>query len=112
MTTQLKISIHTLATVNKIVQGIYIAKPTLNTLENVQRSIGFGLAEKLEKKCKEVVKKHNNLFDSKKEISITFKFHEAWALEKILASLECNCENDLEKVQVRKVIFNINQKQS
>lgn len=104
MKISLKTSIEKLAILDRIVGGIYCTKPSMNLMENVQRSIAFDVTEKLTAKSKSVVKKHNNLFDSTKEISISLKYHEAWSMREVLRDLIINCENDFERHAVQTTI--------
>ena len=52
-------------------------------LYNVIHSISLDLAETFDKKFKTIIKK-SNLFDFKKKIKFSFKYHEAWALKVFL----------------------------
>jgi len=52
-------------------------------LYNVIHSISLDLADTFDTKFKTIVKKAN-LFDAKKKIKFSFKYHEAWALKVFL----------------------------
>lgn len=106
----LKVNIETLAAINDVVQEIYNIKPTSKVMENVKRSIGFELAEKINTKCRAAVKKHNNLFDGGEKISLSLKYYEAWALKEILVDFIAVSETDFNKILTQKTIALIDQK--
>jgi hypothetical protein len=72
--------------VNSLLQLVYDHPLGANKQENVLKSIGYDVADSFQKKVNTRIKKAN-LLDDRKKVKITFKYHEAWALELIIRSL-------------------------
>lgn len=87
---------------------IYEMPKSVNTHQNVYKSIGFDLSDKFDVKAKALVKK-SGLFETKKA-KVTLKFHEAWALEKILIDLKPIIQNEFQQTMTQSVINYLNQK--
>lgn len=77
--------------------------------ERVLLSIMFELAEIFQKRAKKITHS-TDLFNVKKKISITFKYHEAWALEQIIRDVINLEENHYKKNLLQKTADEINQK--
>ncbi|MCH4824276.1 hypothetical protein ML462_13960 [Gramella lutea] len=85
MKIELKLSTDTLMAANKILKEVYNLPVSCVSRENVYKSIGMDLADKFDSKCKAQIRKAN-LFENKK-VKLTLKYHEAWALEALIADL-------------------------
>lgn len=107
---RLKITITTLGVINRIGQSIYTAPPAVDFTEKIWRSIAFDVVEKIEKRCKAIVKRHDNLYDGDALISLSLKFHEAWALKEALHKFQNEAENELQALLNSKVINFLDQK--
>jgi hypothetical protein len=110
MKIEIHLSIDTLVATDQQLQKIYELPLSLKTTENVYKSIGFDLADAFNKKAKNQIKKAN-LFE-KKSKKMTLKYHEAWALEKILKDLQEHSPpaNDYKKTLLRSLTDKLNQK--
>ena len=108
MKIEFKTSNDCLMAINKILQEIYKLPVSLDTRENVYKSIGFDLADKFDAKYKSQIKKAN-LFENKK-IKVSLKYHEAWALEAIIRDWSDNLNNDYQKSLLSNLTDIINQK--
>lgn len=92
---------------NQMLQQVYEMPVSMDQRENVYKSIGFDLADKLDKKVKTLIRKAN-LFD-KEKIKLSLKYHEAWALEAILLDRAPLIGNDYQKNLTQALIHTINQ---
>ncbi|UAB84998.1 hypothetical protein INR75_02915 [Zunongwangia sp. SCSIO 43204] len=108
MKVELKLKPDTLIAVNKLLQKVYDLPVSTDKRENVYKSIGFDLADKLDKKHKNLIKKADLFSD--KAIKITLKYHEAWALEEILMELIAEEDNPYYKTLQQSMINKINEK--
>lgn len=72
-------------------------------------SICLELAEKFQKKVKTQLKKAN-LFDTTKQVKISLKYYEAWALYQYLQNWVLNQSNYRDELRVQNVINTLNQK--
>jgi hypothetical protein len=111
MKVEIKLNNDSILAVNEVLKGIYEMQPSVNKKEKVYRSIGFELADKFDKKAKELIKK-SSLFDTQKKHKFSFKFYEAWALEIILRELFTATPNHYTRLKVNIVIDTLNQKLS
>lgn len=108
MNIEIKLSVDTVSAVNNLLKQIYELPVSQDKRENIYKSIGFDLADKIDKKYKNLIKKAN-LFDNKKK-KLSLKYHEAWALEAIIQDLLETVENDYHKSLLRNLTNIINQK--
>ena len=108
MKIKLKINADSVATVNKLIEQIYYAS-NLNQEAKVVQSICFEVANKFHKSYKTAIE-NNNLFDSSKKQTITLKYHEAFALERLIMLLIHTVNDDLAKAQLNQIKDFINQK--
>lgn len=106
----LKISIETLAAIHEVIQGIYTQQPTQELTQKLYRSIGFEVVEKFDSKRKAIIKKSNGAFNPADEITISLKFHEAWALKYLLTALSESITNGWAINENRKIINFLDQK--
>lgn len=102
----------TVMALDRLLEMIWDLPVSTDKRENVYKSIGYDVADKVSSKAKNIIKKAD-LF-SKKPISISLKYHEAWALEIIISEL---LENFPDKNEYRTTLLNsfkdsINQKLS
>ncbi|AUS06459.1 hypothetical protein [Pseudotamlana carrageenivorans] len=109
MKIELKLNNDALMAVNKLLQRTYELPVSVNKVENVYKSIGFDLADTFDKKVKTKIKKAD-LFDQKKLVKFTLKFHEVWALHRILIDLMPLCDNKFLANHVQNVINKLDQK--
>lgn len=109
MKVELKINNDALMAVSQLIQKIYNLSVSVNHIENVYISIGYDLADLFDNKVKTKIKKAD-LFDQKKLIKFTFKYHEAWALHEILRNLKPFADSSFKKHQIQTVIDKLNPK--
>lgn len=108
MKVELRLKPDTVAAVNKLLQKVYKMPVSTDKRENVYKSIGFDLADKIDKKYKNLIKKAD-LFNDK-PIKITLKYHEAWALEQIIIELIADEENEYYRTLQQGLINKVNEK--
>lgn len=108
MKVEFQIKNDTLIAVDKQLDKIYTLPVSQVKTENVYKSIGYDLADKINTKAKTLIKRAN-LFD-KKKTKLTLKYHEAWALEQILSELIAYEANDYHRALLQAFINQINQK--
>jgi len=109
MKIQIKLKIDALIAVSKMLESIYnLPFSVTSVTENVYISIGYDLADLFDKKVKTKIKKAD-LFDVKKETKFTLKYHEAWALKKILIELKPYANNTFIELQLQKIIDKLDQ---
>ena len=75
----------TILALNRLLEMIWDLPVSTDKRENVYKSIGYDLSEKIGLKAKNIIKKSE--LCKNKEISISLKYHEAWALEQIVTEL-------------------------
>ncbi len=71
-------------------------------------SISLDLAETFDKKFKTILNKAN-LFDAKKKVKFTFKYHEAWALKAYLNNELETTTGEWDRNALLKHIHNLDQ---
>lgn len=107
----MKVSLHlstdTLIAANQLLQRLYELPVFPSSTKNVYKSIGFDVADKLDKKVKNVIKKGE--ISKNKIIKLNLKFHEAWGLEKIIIDLISIEENDYHRNLLNRLSGEINQ---
>lgn len=109
MKVQLNIKPDTLITAHKLLQHVYDLGATVSKQEKAYRSIGYDLAEKFEKLYKKKITSRD-LFNTKKAIKVSIKFHEAWALELLLIDLIALAANSYQKHHIQTLIDQLNHK--
>lgn len=109
MKVEIKITNDALMAVNSLLQGLYDMPVSVNPLQNVYASIGYDLADMFDSKLKSKIKKAD-LFDHKKPVKFTFKFHEAWALIRILIDLKPYSDSAFKQQQIQTVIDKLDAK--
>ena len=80
----------------------------LSSNEKLLLSIAYDLKDKICQKST-MTKRKTDLFSTGKKVSVSLKFHEAWALEKILIERKGILQNDFNKSMVQTVINVLNQ---
>jgi hypothetical protein len=80
MKIEIKLSKDELTLFRNLFQDVYTRNFQSVAFYNVMHSISLDLADTFDTKFKTLIKKAN-LFDAKKKIKFSFKYHEAWALK-------------------------------
>ena len=110
MKIDLKLTNDALIACNSLIKGVYDSGIYPDTeAGKLIKSICFDVADKLDSKCKSLVKKAS-LFDTKKKQNITLKYHEAWGLSLALIQLNENEINDYKRIAIAKIITDLHQK--
>lgn len=104
MKIKFKLSIDQLIALNKLLLKLYEFDLTLlKQQQKVVFSIGLRLSDKFDKKRKDIQKK-SSLFDTKKKISFTLDYYEAWSLKGICVELITLSETDYQKLSIQQII--------
>ena len=106
----LKLNPDTAIIIAATIEAVYNSK-ALTRKEKSTLSIALDVASKLDAKAINV-KAKRNLFDAKKKISITLKFHEADMLEMLLIQQMQGVEQPYIRQEIQKAINQLNQKLS
>lgn len=110
MKLKLKLTPDAILAIDKLLLRICPMNTVGNTKEErVLLSIKYELAEIFEKRAKKITRS-TDLFNLKKKISISLKYHQAWALEKIIRDLINLEDNTYRKTLLQQVADEINQK--
>ena len=104
----LKLNPDTAIIIAATIEAVYNSK-ALTRKEKSTLSIALDVASKLDAKVINV-KAKRNLFDTKKKISITLKFHEADMLELLLIQQMQGVEQPYIRQEIQKAINQLNQK--
>ena len=104
----LKLNPETALIVASTIEAVYNSK-ALTRREKSTLSIAIDVATKIDGKAVSI-KAKQNLFDAKKKISITLKFHEADMLELILMEQIKGVQEPYIRLQIQKAINILNQK--
>ena len=104
----LKLNPDTAIIIAVTIEAVYNSK-ALTRKEKSTLSIALDVASKLDAKAINV-KAKRNLFDAKKKISITLKFHEADMLELLLIQQMQGVEQPYIRQEIQKAINQLNQK--
>lgn len=91
---------------HQVLVCLYNSFPSETREGKLHKSIGFDLEQKFEKLVKNQVKSAN-LFDVKKKKSVSLKYHEAFSLHFLLIELFFLADNTYKKLQVQKMINEI-----
>lgn len=95
--------------ISAAVQPIYSTKAHTRR-EKSTLTISFDVAAKLDSKVASMKAKMSSLFDSKKKIKVSLKYHEADMLELLLIDQIRYAETDYIRQQIQSVINVLNQK--
>ena len=106
----LKLNPDTAIIIAATIEAVYNSK-ALTRKEKSTLSIALDVAAKLDGKAVSV-KAKQNLFDAKKKISISLKFHEADMLEMLLIQQMKGIEEIYIRQEIQKAINQLNQKLS
>lgn len=109
MKIELNFNNDTLVACNQLLQEIYNESQPTTEAGKLVKSIALDVADKLDSKCKTIVKKAS-LFDNKKKHKITLKYHEAWGMYRSLIELNENTSNEFKRTVIQNVISVLNQK--
>lgn len=109
MKIELKLSTDSIIAVNELLCNVYEVENSIGKKANVHRSIGFDLADKFDRKCKELIKKQC-IFNATKKHKITLKYYEAWSLEFIIRELIGHSKSPYSKQLSNLVADQLNQK--
>lgn len=104
----LKLNPETALIVAATIEAVYNSK-ALTRREKSTLSIAIDVATKIDGKAVSI-KAKQNLFDAKKPISITLKFHEADMLELLLLQQIEGIQDPYIRLQIQKAINILNQK--
>lgn len=107
MKIELKTNPDGIITLKNVLQGVYNSEPQTK-LEKVVKCVLMDVVDKIETKAKDLQRKQS-LFDTKKKISLSLKYSQAFYLAHFLLHLP-ESENDFEKNQVHKLILQLDQK--
>ncbi len=107
MKIELKINTDAILELSQRLSGVYMASPN-TTPEKVMKCVLMDVVDKVSAKAKELQRKQS-LFDSKKKVTISLKFHQAYFLNEFL-NKEVLFENEFQKVQVQKITNILDQK--
>jgi len=92
--------------VGKQLANLYLWAPTTHQ-QHMQHSIGLGLSDKFDAKCKKRIKSAD-LFDTKKKNKFTLKYHEAFMLQELLINAVPHLTNQFHKTLANKLIATLN----
>ncbi|NHN26783.1 hypothetical protein FIA58_013945 [Flavobacterium jejuense] len=109
MKIDLKLNNDTLIACNKLLQELYNNNIPVNEHGKLVKSIALDLADKIDTRCKKIVKQVS-ILDYKKQHKITFKYYEAWGLYQALKVLNNLNNNEYQKTLIQSVINILNQK--
>lgn len=108
MKIDLKISPDQLIATASVLEDIDTAR-AMSSNEKLLLSIAYDLKDKICQKSSKT-KRKSDLFTTGKKVTVSLKFHEAWALEKILIERKSILQNDFTKSMVQTMINLLNQK--
>lgn len=108
MKIDLKISPDQLIATASVLEDIDTAR-AMSSNEKLLLSIAYDLKDKICQKSSKT-KRKTDLFTTGKKVTVSLKFHEAWALEKILIERKSILQNDFTKSMVQTMINLLNQK--
>lgn len=108
MKIDLKISPDQLIATASVLEDIDTAR-AISSNEKLLLSIAYDLKDKICQKSSKT-KRKTDLFTTGKKVTVSLKFHEAWALEKILIERKSILQNDFTKSMVQTMINLLNQK--
>lgn len=109
MKIELKLTTDALLACNKLLHNVYETSAQTSKESRITLSIAYDVAEKIGTKARNVIKKQS-LFDCKKKHKITFKYHEAWALEQIIRNMIDTFNNVYQSSLLINIADTINQK--
>lgn len=107
MTIKVKTNGDGIGAVNKVLEHILYTNTT-EKQNKLLKSLAFDISDKFTAAHKKAVKK-STLFDQKKTYAITLKFHEAYALEMIIAGYINLVDDQYSKLQLDKLKNYLNQ---
>lgn len=107
MKIELKTNPDGIITLKNVLQGVYNSEPQAK-LEKVVKCVLMDVVDKIESKAKDLQRKQS-LFDTKKKISLSLKYSQAFYLSQFLLNLP-SVDNDFQKAQVIKIINFLDQK--
>lgn len=110
MKIKLKLTPDTVLALDKILSYPAELLPATKTVEEkLLLSYAYELSDKFTGKSKKLLRSID-LFNNKKKVSFTLKYHEAWALEQLIRKLLNLEENKLSRTLLQKTADDINQK--
>ena len=107
MKTELKLNPDAIIVLSQVLSGVYTANPIAN-YEKVMKCILMDVFDKVTAKAKELQRKQS-LFDSKKKVTLSLKFHQAYYLYEFIKDIEM-FDNDFQATQIRKIFNLLDQK--
>ena len=109
MKIKLELSTDTLIACNQLLQEIYNESNPNTEAGKLVKSIALEVADKLDSKCKTLIKKAT-IFDQGKKHQLSLKYHEAWGFYRALCNLIDYVNNDYKQTLIQKTINTLNQK--
>src|SRR5690554_965089 len=107
MKTELKLNTDAIIVLSKLLSGVYLGQP-LTTLERVSKCVLMDVFDKVSAKAKDLQRKQS-LFDSRKKVTLSLKFHQAYYLYEFIKDVEM-FENDFQAAQIQKIFNLLDQK--
>ncbi|MFL0065356.1 hypothetical protein V2595_06940 [Tenacibaculum maritimum] len=110
MKVKLKFTVDQIISISAILNKI--CKINFNSLshqEKINISICLVLSDTFEMKKRDIQKK-NDLFNSRKKISIALKYHQVWALNQVLIDKFSLVENEYQKFNIQNSIHLLDSK--
>lgn len=107
MKIELKTNPDGIITLKTILQNVYSSEPH-SKIEKVVKCVLMDVVDKVENKAKDLQRKHS-LFDTKKKVTLTLKYSQAFYLSHFLLNLP-EIENDFQRAQISKILTLIDQK--
>lgn len=110
MKVELKLNPDQVFACSKMLRGVVDSQlPPTGREQKLIRSMAVELNDKFNKEAQKL-KKSLDLFEIKKKVKITLKYHDAWALEKLIFGAVSLIEEPYTIQQLRQLAGDINQK--
>lgn len=107
MKIELKLNPDGIIVLAQLLSGVYTTQ-SYTTLENVRKCVLMDVYDKLTTKAKDLQRKQS-LFDSKKKVTLSLKFSQAYYLLQFLNNIDLFA-NEFKKIQIQKIINLLDQK--
>lgn len=107
MKIELKLNSDAIIALSQKLSGVYIAYP-LTTSEKVMKCVLMDVFDRVSTKAKGLQRKQS-LFDSKKKVTLSLKFHQAYYLYEFIKGIEM-FDTDFQATQIQKIINLLDQK--
>jgi len=107
MKIELKLNTDAIIVLSQKLAGVYIANPN-TTPEKVMKCVLMDVFDKVSAKAKDLQRKQS-LFDSRKKVTLSLKFHQAYYLYEFIKDIEM-FETDFQAAQIQKIFNLLDQK--